>query len=59
MAKAWIHVLQEYVTDTGFAKAFNVGEFWTDLRCALHLRFVAPCVLNPTSVGPSLTATVS
>lgn len=24
----------DYIRDTGFGEAFNVGEFWTDLRSA-------------------------
>jgi hypothetical protein len=27
--------VKEYVQKTGFDGAFNVGEFWTDLKCAL------------------------
>jgi hypothetical protein len=27
--------VKEYIQKTGFDGAFNVGEFWTDLKCAL------------------------
>lgn len=35
--------VKEYVKKTGFDGAFNVGEFWTDLKCALHLQSPTTC----------------
>jgi hypothetical protein len=28
--------VKEYIQKTGFDGAFNVGEFWTDLKCAVQ-----------------------
>lgn len=34
--------VKEYIQNTGFDGAFNVGEFWTDLRCARLLDLLPP-----------------
>jgi hypothetical protein len=45
--------VKEYVQKTGFDGAFNVGEFWTDLKYALLFQ-VAVLLLNGLPATPNI-----